>query len=153
MQDASDFRDVLRPYIGKDSSVLVADFQSKLNAIRAKEMEERSRGLGGFVRQMSPANVITSASGRSGVMSSKDIVGEAPETLPESVLAGAVNMGSVPVADEKRGGLWKTFIEGESERREQLQRKNEVFQRVIQQREERERAKREEQEAKRRAKS
>lgn len=150
-QDVADFRTLLRPFIGKDSSAIVADFRSKVDAVRQKEAEERSKGFGGLVRQIGPAVTAATASARREMLSSKDIVGEGPDTLPEGMLSTAVNVGSVPLKDEKRGGLWKAFSESENERREQMQRKSEAFQRVMQQREEREKARREEQLARQQA--
>lgn len=156
-KDVSDFRKVLGPYIGQDSSAVVANFRSRIAAVRRKEEEEKSKGLGGLVRMMGPAAAsASSAPVRRAAVTSKDIVGEAPETLPPAMTgggAGAMNAGSVPLAEGKRGGLFKMLDEGAKEREEELRRKSEVFQRVMQKREERERARREEEQAKNRARA
>lgn len=153
-QEVTDFREILRPYIGQDSRAVVAGFRSKVAAVRQREAAEKSRGLGGLVRQTGPAAAAAAAaaSARRGGMTSKDIVGDAPDTLPPGMANGAMNVGSVPLSEEKRGGFWKGFAEGAKEREEELRRKSEVFQRVMQKREERERAKREE-EAKKKGKA
>lgn len=146
-QDVSDFRKILAPYIGQDSSAIVANFRSRIAAVRNREEEERNRGLGGLVRTLGPASALAAGSApvRRAAVTSKDIVGEAPDTLPPGLGAGAGNPGSIPLAEEKRGGLFRMLDEGAKEREEELRRKSEVFQRVMQKREERERARREEQ--------
>ncbi|CAM9656281.1 unnamed protein product [Sphacelaria rigidula] len=128
-QDVFDFRKILAPYIGQDSSAIVANFRSRIAAVRNREEEERNRGLGGLVRTLGPAAALTAGSApvRRAAVTSKDIVGEAPDTLPPG------------------GGLFRMLDEGAKEREEELRRKSEVFQRVMQKREERERARREEQ--------
>lgn len=157
LQGVADFRDVLRPHAGQDHSSVVSDFRSKVNAVRQKEEAERSRGLGGLVRQIAPAvGGSGSGGGMGGMLTSKDIVGDAPETLSPGMAAAAATTGgpggdrggggSRPLPAEKKGGFFNRLAEGQKEREEMFMRKNEVFQRVMNKRMAKEKAKREEQE-------
>ncbi|CAM9492590.1 unnamed protein product [Scytosiphon promiscuus] len=148
-QGVADFRDVLRPHAGEDSTAVVSDFRSKVNAVRQKEDADRGRGLGGLVRQIAPAVGTAGAAGMGGVLTSKDIVGDAPETLSPGMAAAAATTGgagggggSKPVPAKKKGGLWKSFDEGTKEREEDFMRRNEAFQRVMEKRMAKEKAKR-----------
>ncbi len=137
---------------------MVSDFRSKVNAVRQKEEAERSRGLGGLVRQIAPAvgGGGGSGGGMGGMLTSKDIVGDAPETLSPGMAAAVAATGgpggdrggggSKPLPAEKKGGFFNRVAEGNKEREEMYMRKNEVFQRVMEKRMAKERAKREEQE-------
>lgn len=153
-QGVADFRDVLRPHAGEDSTAVVSDFRSKVNAVRQKEDAERSKGLGGLVRQMAPAVGIGGAAGGMGdVLTSKDIVGDAPDTLSPGMAAAAATAGGAgggpkPVSATKKGGLWKSFDEGSKEREEDFMRRNEAFQRVMEKRMAKEKAKRDAQQQK-----
>lgn len=135
---------------------MVSNFRSKVNAVRQREEAERGRGLGGLVRQIAPV-VGTGGAGMGGMMTSKDIVGDAPDTLSPGMAAAAAVTGAnkrgggsgpvVPLAEEKKGGFWKTLNEGTREREEDFVRKTEVFHRVMEKRMAKEKAKREAQEA------
>lgn len=140
---------MLRPHAGEDSSAIVSEFRSKVSAVRQKEEEERGRGLGGLVRQIAPV-VGSGGPGMGGAMTSKDIVGDAPDTLSPGMAAAAASTSGgagsakvVPVVGGKKGGLWKSFDEGSKEREEEFMRKNEAFQRVMEKRNAREIARRE----------
>lgn len=122
--------------------MLAADYQSKVDAVRRREEEERSRGLGGFVRRSALAAKEVGIAQQRELLASKGEEEEGKPSVPQSILSRAVNVGSIPLPSEKRGGFWKMMSERENERREEMQRKNEAFQRVLQQREERERARR-----------
>lgn len=157
LQGVADYRDILRPHAGEDSSALVSDFRAKISAVRQREDAERSKGLGGLVRQIAPAvGGGGAATGIGGMLTSKDIVGDAPDTLsPGMAAAAAVGAtgapggggGPKPLAAKKKGGLWKSLDEGTREREEDFMRRNEAFQRVMEKRMAKEKAKREEQEA------
>lgn len=92
-----------------------------------------------------------------GMLTSKDIVGDAPETLSPGMAAAAATAGgagggrggggSKPLADKQKGGLWKSLQEGNKEREEDFMRRNEAFQRVMEKRMAREKARRDEQQA------
>lgn len=137
---------------------MVSDYRSKVEAVRQKEAEDRSRGLGGFVRQMAPVVSGSPTMISGGMMTSKDIVGEAPSTLSPSAAAivGADRAGGgsgggapvVPLADEKKGRLWKSFDENNKERQEEMMRKQEAFHRVMEKRHAREQARKEAAQAK-----
>lgn len=152
LQGVAEYRDVLRPHIGEDYSSVVSDFRSKVNAVRHKEETEKGRGLGGLVRQIAPA-VGSSGFSAGGMMTSKDIVGDAPDKLSPAMAAlaaasgggskGGGGAGVTPLTQGKKGGLWKSLDEGSKEREEDFMRRNEAFQRVMQKREERERARNE----------
>lgn len=162
VQGVSDFRDVLRPHVGKDSNAVVGNFRSKIEAVRQREEEERGRGLGGLVRQIAPImGGGIGGGGIGGMLTSKDIVGDAPSTLSAGTAAAVAVLGGggaggggggesarvMPVAAGKKGGLWKSLDEGTKEREEEFVRKTEVFQRVMEKRMAREKAKKEEKEA------
>lgn len=157
-QGVADFRDVLRPHVGEDSAAVVSDFRSKVNAVRQKEDAERSKGLGGLVRQIAPVVGAGGPAARmGGMLTSKDIVGDAPDTLsPGMAAAAATTKGapgggrggsSQPLPEEKKGGLWNRLKDSTKEREDDFMRKNEVFQRVMEKRMAKEKAKKEEQEA------
>lgn len=130
--------------------------------MRQKEVEDRSRGLGGLVRQMAPVMSASPTMMSGGMMTSKDIVGEAPSTLSPSAAAivgtnraGGKAGGSdgggahvVPLANEKKGRLWKSFDESNKERQEEMMRKQEAFHRVMEKRHAREQARKEAAQAK-----
>lgn len=136
---------------------MVSDFRSKVNAVRQREDAERGKGLGGLVRQIAPAvGGGGTAAGMGGMLTSKDIVGDAPDTLsPGMAAAAAVGAtgapngggGSKPLSAKKKGGLWKSLDEGTKEREEEFMRRNEAFQRVMEKRMAKEKARREEREA------
>eukprot|EP00903_Cladosiphon_okamuranus_P012306 g11538.t1 len=153
-QGVADFRDVLRPHVGEDSTAVVADFRSKVNAVRQKEDADRSRGLGGLVRQIAPVvGASRPAAGTGGMLTSKDIVGDAPDTLSPGMAAAAATTkgapgggrggGSQPLPEEKKGGFWSRLKDSAKEREEDFVRKNEVFQRVMEKRMAKEKAKQE----------
>lgn len=154
-QGVADFRDVLRPHVGEDSTAVVSDFRSKVNAVRQKEDEERSRGLGGLVRQIAPVVGASgpTATGMGGMLTSKDIVGDAPDTLSPGMAAAAATTkglpgggrggGSQPLPEEKKGGFWSRLKDSTKEREDDFVRKNEVFQRVMEKRMAKEKAKQE----------
>ena len=137
---------------------MVSDFRSKVNAVRQKEEAERSKGLGGLVRQIAPAvgGAGAAGGGMGGMLTSKDIVGDAPDTLSPGMAAAAAASGapgggrgggSKPLPAEKKGGFFNRLAEGNKEREEMYMRKNEVFQRVMEKRMAKEKAKREEEQA------
>lgn len=153
-QGVADFRDVLRPHAGEDSTAVVSDFRSKVNAVRQQEDAERSRGLGGLVRQIAPVvGASGSAAGMGGMLTSKDIVGDAPDTLSPGMAAAAAATkgapgggrggGSQPLPEEKKGGFWSRLKDSTKEREDDFMRKNEAFQRVMEKRMAKEKAKEE----------
>lgn len=104
------------------------------------------------MRQIAPAvGGGGAAAGMGGMLTSKDIVGDAPDTLSPGMAAavGATGGGGgpKPLAAKKKGGLWKSLDEGTKEREEEFMRRNEAFQRVMEKRMAKEKAKRGEREA------
>lgn len=103
-----------------------------------------NKGLGGFVRRTVHKSS-TSQPPRRAAVTSKDIVGDAPDTLsPASATgAGSVNAGSVPLPAENRGALWKKFDVGTKGKEEEMQAKSEKFHKAMMRREERQKRKEE----------
>ncbi|CAM9192304.1 unnamed protein product, partial [Choristocarpus tenellus] len=99
-QGVSDFRNVLKPHVGKDSSSVTSAYSAKVNAVREEENRSRNRGLGGLVRRRAAGaggsgdgvSETPPARAKSSGLSSKDLVGEAPASLPP----GSVGAGGVP---------------------------------------------------------
>lgn len=137
MQGVSDFRKVLKPYVGKDSSIIASDYQGKVDDARREEAANQKMGMGGWMRSSAARQEVPASQARGGV-TSKDIVGDAP-TGPLPGPPGGVGKDEVPTTrtaplpEEEQGGLWKSLRKMSKEREAELRKKNEAFQKVMEQ--------------------
>jgi hypothetical protein len=141
--EAEDFRPIMREYNGLDADEIAARYQARLDSRRAQRNEKNNRGLGGLVRKKNvllgrDRNANAGGSNDMSMISSKDIVGDAPSSIAEQT--GGKIFGSTsgnpppPPMGENAGALWQGLRRKMEASGEESRIRQEKWQQVVDER-------------------
>lgn len=141
VEGVEDFRPVLRRYKGLDSDAIADEYEERLKEVKARQAEERTRGLGGLLRSANTGAALgmygtyrpaRGADSAEVIPSSKDLVGDVGEVYAGALSSGPKS-GPPPPKEEEAGLLLRMYKQHSKEAEDDYRRKMEKWNEVMQQ--------------------